>query len=166
MLKSYELMARHFGWDRPPKPASARETSGYLLDRALARAGDRKSEFDLPSGCAEQTGVRGLIEARVSSWRTGAGCAGGRGKVGALGPTPSDGGRAATPLGLVHILSPFDPLIIQRKRTHLFFDYEHRFEAYIPGEKRLFGYFALPVLAGDDIVAALDMRTIAEGRNC
>src|ERR1041385_1939812 len=30
---------------------------------------------------------------------------------------------------LVHVLSPFDPLIIQRKRTHLFFDYEHRFEA-------------------------------------
>jgi uncharacterized protein YcaQ len=44
----------------------------------------------------------------------------------------------------VHILSPFDPLIIQRKRTELFFDYGHRFEAYVPKEKRLFGYFALP----------------------
>jgi len=61
--------------------------------------------------------------------------------------------------GLVHILSPFDPLIIQRKRTHLFFDYEHRFEAYVPKEKRRFGYFALPVLVGDDIVAALDLKT-------
>ena len=60
---------------------------------------------------------------------------------------------------LVHILSPFDPLIIQRKRTQLFFDYEHRFEAYVPKEKRLFGYFALPVLVGDDIVAALDLKT-------
>jgi uncharacterized protein YcaQ len=59
----------------------------------------------------------------------------------------------------VHILSPFDPLIIQRKRTHLFFDYEHRFEAYIPPAKRQFGYFALPVLAGDDIVAAIDLKT-------
>jgi uncharacterized protein YcaQ len=48
----------------------------------------------------------------------------------------------------VHILSPFDPLIIQRKRTELFFDYGHRFEAYVPKEKRLFGYFALPVLVG------------------
>jgi len=38
--------------------------------------------------------------------------------------------------GLVHILSPFDPLIIQRKRTNLFFGYEHRFEAYVPKEKR------------------------------
>ena len=62
-------------------------------------------------------------------------------------------------LGLVHILSPFDPLIIQRKRTELFFGYGHRFEAYVPKEKRLFGYFALPVLVGDDIVAALDLKT-------
>jgi uncharacterized protein YcaQ len=61
--------------------------------------------------------------------------------------------------GLVHILSPFDPLIIQRKRTHLLFGYDHRFEAYVPKEKRRFGYFALPVLVGDDIVAALDLKT-------
>ena len=61
--------------------------------------------------------------------------------------------------GLVHLLSPFDPLVIQRKRTELFFDYGHRFEAYVPKEKRLFGYFALPVLVGDDIVAAIDLKT-------
>jgi uncharacterized protein YcaQ len=61
--------------------------------------------------------------------------------------------------GPVHILSPFDPLVIQRKRTELFFDYGHRFEAYVPKEKRLFGYFALPVLVGEDIVAAIDIKT-------
>ena len=62
---------------------------------------------------------------------------------------------AAAPIGaLVHILSPFDPLIIQRKRLQLFFGYDHRFEAYVPKEKRVFGYFALPVLVGDEIVAA------------
>src|SRR3954468_8597799 len=69
-----------------------------------------------------------------------------------------------TASGLVHILSPFDPLIIQRKRTHLFFDYEHRFEAYVPKEKRLFGYFALPVLVGDEIVAALDLKADRQNR--
>jgi uncharacterized protein YcaQ len=58
----------------------------------------------------------------------------------------------------VHILSPFDPLIIQRQRLRLFFDYEHRFEAYVPKAKRVFGYFALPVLVGDEIVAALDLK--------
>jgi uncharacterized protein YcaQ len=58
----------------------------------------------------------------------------------------------------VHILSPFDPLVIQRKRLELFFDYEHRFEAYVPADKRVLGYFALPVLVGDRIVAALDLK--------
>ena len=60
---------------------------------------------------------------------------------------------------LVHILSPFDPLIIQRKRTHPIFGYEHRFEAYVPKEKRVFGYFALPVLVGEEVVAAIDLKT-------
>src|SRR5439155_11837329 len=59
----------------------------------------------------------------------------------------------------VHILSPFDPLIHQRKRLHLFFGYEHRFEAYVPKDKRRFGYFAQPVLVGDEIAAVVDLNT-------
>ena len=62
----------------------------------------------------------------------------------------------------VHILSPFDPLIIQRKRLALLFEYEHRFEAYVPKEKRVMGYFALQVLVGDEIVAAIDLKTDRE----
>jgi uncharacterized protein YcaQ len=58
----------------------------------------------------------------------------------------------------VHILSPFDPLIIQRKRLEFFFGYRHRFEAYVPRDKRVMGYFALPVLVGEQIVAALDLK--------
>jgi uncharacterized protein YcaQ len=59
----------------------------------------------------------------------------------------------------VHILSPFDPLVIQRKRLQIFFGYEHRFEAYVPKDKRVFGYFTHPVLVGDEIVAVLDLKT-------
>jgi uncharacterized protein YcaQ len=62
----------------------------------------------------------------------------------------------------VHILNPFDPLIIQRKRLQAIFDYEHRFEAYVPKEKRRYGYFAQPVLVGDAIVAVLDLKTDRE----
>jgi hypothetical protein len=54
--------------------------------------------------------------------------------------------------------------VIQRKRTELFFGYGHRFEAYVPKEKRVFGYFALPVVAGDDIVAAIDLKTDRKAR--
>jgi uncharacterized protein YcaQ len=65
MLKTYELMARHFGWDKPPKGASAREATAYLLDRALRAQGvvslDSICHLDAPS----KPGVRRLIEARL-----------------------------------------------------------------------------------------------------
>jgi uncharacterized protein len=164
MLKTYELMTRHFGWDRPPKGASVRETTGYLLDRALRAQGvvslDSICHLDAPS----KAQVRRLIETRVRRGELVPLALEGAGKQEhwAQPVTLEEGGEAASEL--VHILSPFDPLIIQRKRTHLFFDYEHRFEAYVPKEKRVFGYFALPVLAGDNIVAALDLKTDRKNR--
>jgi uncharacterized protein len=164
MLKTYELMQRHFGWDQPPKPASARETTAYLLDRALRAQGvvslDSICHLDAPS----KPQVRRLIEARVrrSDLVPVALEGAGRQEHWAEPATLESPGGAASEL--VHILSPFDPLIIQRKRTHLFFDYEHRFEAYVPKDKRRFGYFALPVLAGDRIVAALDLKTDRKSR--
>src|SRR5712671_5333879 len=65
MLKTYELMTRHFGWDRPPKPATAREIAAYLLDRALRAQGlvslDSICHLDAPS----KAQVRRLIDART-----------------------------------------------------------------------------------------------------
>ena len=65
MLKTYELMQRHFGWGelhRPPRPASPREVTAYLLDRALRAQGlvslDSICHLDAPS----KAGVRRLIE--------------------------------------------------------------------------------------------------------
>jgi uncharacterized protein YcaQ len=164
MLKTYELMARHFGWDKPPKPASATETCNYLLDRALRAQGvvslDSICHLDAPSKAA----IRRLIEARIRAKELVPVALEGAGKQEhwARAATLETAGEGASEL--VHILSPFDPLIIQRKRTHLFFDYEHRFEAYVPKEKRVFGYFALPVLVGNDIVAALDLKTDRKSR--
>jgi hypothetical protein len=164
MLKTYELMTRHFGWEKPPKGASARETTAYLIDRGLRAQGvvslDSICHLDAPS----KPQVRRLIEARVRRGElVPVGLEGaGKQEHWAEPATLEAGGDAASEL--VHILSPFDPLIIQRKRTHLFFDYEHRFEAYVPREKRVFGYFALPVLAGEAIVAALDLKTDRKDR--
>ena len=164
MLKTYELMTRHFGWDKPPKPASAREATAYLLDRALRAQGvvslNSICHLDAPSKPA----VRRLIEARVRRGELMRVALEGAGKQEhwAEPATLENVGVAASEL--VHLLSPFDPLIIQRKRTHLFFDYEHRFEAYVPKAKRVFGYFALPVVAGEDIVAALDLKTDRKNR--
>jgi uncharacterized protein len=164
MLKTYELMQRHFGWDKPPKPASARETTAYLLDRALRAQGvvslDSICHLDAPS----KPQVRRLIEARLRRSELVPVALEGAGKQEHWAEPATLENQATAASELVHILSPFDPLIIQRKRTHLFFDYEHRFEAYVPKEKRRFGYFALPVLAGDSIVAALDLKTDRKSR--
>jgi uncharacterized protein YcaQ len=164
MLKTYELMTRHFGWGKPPKPASTSEVAAYLLDRSLRSQGvvslDSICHLDAPSKAA----VRRVIEARVRKKELLPVAIAGAGKQEhwlrpELLETP---GEDAAPL--VHILSPFDPLIIQRKRTELIFGYSHKFEAYVPKAKRVFGYFALPVLVDDEIVAALDLKTDRQNR--
>lgn len=58
----------------------------------------------------------------------------------------------------IHILSPFDNTIIQRKRTQRFFDFDYVIECYVPEPKRKFGYFCLPVLYGDKFVARFDPK--------
>src|SRR6202795_3044058 len=65
MLKTYQLMTRHFGWDKAPNPTSLAETTAYLLDRALRAQGvvslDSICHLDAPSKAA----TRRLIQARV-----------------------------------------------------------------------------------------------------
>jgi uncharacterized protein YcaQ len=165
MLKTYELMSRHFGWDKPPRAASATETITYLLDRALRAQGavslDSICHLDAPRKAA----VHKLIRARMRRGDLIPVAVPGAGKHEHWAePAAVAAMNDATPPELVHILSPFDPLIIQRKRTKLFFGYDHKFEAYLPKEKRQFGYFALPVLVGDRIVAALDLKTDRQNR--
>jgi len=159
MLKTYDLTTRHFGWDRLPKAATEREVAAYLLDRGLRAQGVVSLDSLCHLNAPAKPQVRRIVEARV--------------RRGELVPVAVEGAGKqehwAAPDALdqpgevsrerVHILSPFDPLIIQRKRTELIFDYSHRFEAYVPKEKRQFGYFALPVLVGEEIVAALDLKT-------
>jgi uncharacterized protein YcaQ len=54
------------------------------------------------------------------------------------------------------LLSPFDSLIWYRERVERLFGLRHRLEAYTPKEKRIYGYFAMPVLAGTRIVGLVD----------
>ena len=128
MLKTYELLDRHFGWEKRPAPASERQVATYKHDRArrAPRRGRRDSvcHLDAPSKQA----VAELIAARVKRkelvpvaiegvstphWA--------RPEVLEPGSPPDE--------SLVHILSPFDPLIIQRKRLKAIFGYDHVFEA-------------------------------------
>ena len=54
------------------------------------------------------------------------------------------------------LLSPFDSLIWDRKRTLRMFGYRHALEAYVPKEKRVHGYYTMPLLAGGRIVGRVD----------
>jgi len=158
MVKTYELMERHFGWNRAPKAATETETRDYLLDRALRSQGLISGPSVMHPKLRFTPELSQLIERRV--------------KKKLLVPVEIEGEPTfhyATPEALdetstdaaplVHILSPFDPLIIQRRRLKAFFGYDHVFEAYVAKDKRQFGYFVLPVLVGDEIVAGLDLKT-------
>lgn len=159
MLKTYELTDRHFGWAERPKPASDTDYAKYLLARALRSQGVVSLDSICYGDVKWKANVMPLINgalrrkdlvpvqvdplAKVPHW---------------VSPELLDAPPQSPNPATVHILSPFDPLIIQRKRLQMLFNYEHRFEAYVPADKRVLGYFALPVLAGDEIVAAIDLK--------
>ena len=60
--------------------------------------------------------------------------------------------------GQFHILSPFDNLIIQRKRVKELFDFEYVLECYVSAAKRKVGYFSLPMLYGNELVGQIDLK--------
>lgn len=59
---------------------------------------------------------------------------------------------------LVHILSPFDNSLIQRKRIETLFGFNYQVECYVPEPKRVYGYFCLPVLYNNTFAARFDPK--------
>lgn len=166
IVKKYEIAERHFNWRMTPKPkaASGPEIIDYLIDRALRSQGvisldsvahlDKKKKPAIERRIEARVRMQDLVEVSIEDLS----------KSRHWLPASLLENRSELESERVHILSPFDPLTIQRKRLKQFFDYEHRFEAYLPKDKRVFGYFALPVFVGDRVVAAIDVKTDREAR--
>lgn len=161
MLKKYDLRDRHFGWKSQPKMATAREYVDYIIERGLRSQGlisvdsicylDNKFKAQTKEVLQKKIKSGELAEVQIQEREAQTYFA-----------RPEILEQKISGSELTHILSPFDPLIIQRKRLEAFFDYKHIFEAYVPPAKRKYGYFTLPVLSGNSIVALLDLKTQRE----
>jgi len=125
--------------DDPVVPAEeAQRVRDQRRLRALGIARARGPECPVEPVDVGEAGEPAVVEGVRGTWRV----------------DPSQLGQPFT--GRAALLSPFDRLVHDRKRTVELFGFDYQLEMYKPAAKRRWGYFALPILYGDRLVGKLD----------
>ncbi|MFJ9373696.1 DNA glycosylase AlkZ-like family protein [Streptomyces sp. NPDC101455] len=134
----WDLAARVYPDEAAVPLDEARRLRNERRLRALGIARATSTALPVEPAVVGEAGERAVVEGVKGEWRV-------------------DPAYLERPFsGRVALLSPFDRLIHDRKRTAELFGYDYQLEMYKPAEKRRWGYFALPILYGDRLVGKLD----------
>jgi len=153
--KVFDLPERLLPADTVTAAASEAEYGRYLVRSYLRAQGVGRAE----EMAYLRRGDKGLVKSAVAAML-------GSGELAPLGDElilAEDAGVVPQPPPRkVRLLSPFDPLLIQRKRLKRLFDFEYQLECYVPAAKRRYGYFCLPVLYRDGFAGVVDLKADRE----
>ena len=155
-VKEFDLLERIVPPDVLARPTpSAEEAQRELLVRSaealgVGTAGDLIDYYRLPiregrARLAEVVEAGAIEKVSVEGWSEPA----------YMHPAA----RLPRSVNRLTVLSPFDPMVWNRDRASRLWKFDYRIEIYVPAAKRVYGYYVLPVLDGEELVARLDLKT-------
>jgi uncharacterized protein len=163
--KVYDLVERVYPEAHPLPPSSAEAHIDWACRSALERLGvaipSEISDFwnaisiaEAKAWCEARTALGETVALHVAAInntkpRSAYAFADWRKRVRATPDAPKE----------IRLLAPFDPVIRDRDRAQRLFNFDYRFEAFVPQRKRKYGYYVLPILEGDRLIGRLDALT-------